>query len=61
MTIYSVAMKNYTMRARETIYNFKTTAEREEFIKTLSKEDQEAADQVNRGTEFQVLGTTYEY
>ena len=36
MTIYSVAMKNYTMRARETIYNFKTTAEREEFIKTLS-------------------------
>ena len=33
----------------------------EEFIKTLSKEDQEAADQVNRRTEFQVLDTTYEY
>ncbi|MBQ6167160.1 MAG: OmpA family protein [Muribaculaceae bacterium] len=33
----------------------------EEFIKTLSKEDQEAADQINRRTEFQVLDTTYEY
>ena len=33
----------------------------EEFIKTLSKEDQEAADQVNRRTEFQVIDTTYEY
>ena len=33
----------------------------EEFIKTLSKEDQEAADQVNRRTEFQVLDTSYEY
>jgi peptidoglycan-associated lipoprotein len=32
-----------------------------EFIKTLSKEDQEAADQINRRTEFQVLDTTYEY
>ena len=33
----------------------------EEFIKTLSKEDQQAADQVNRRTEFQVIDTTYEY
>ena len=33
----------------------------EEFIKTLSKEDQEAADQVNRRTEFTVLDTSYEY
>ena len=33
----------------------------EEFIKGLSKEDQEAADQINRRTEFQVLDTTYEY
>ena len=32
----------------------------EEFIKTLSKEDQQAADQVNRRTEFQVIDTTYE-
>ncbi len=31
----------------------------EEFIKTLSKEDQEAADQINRRTEFQVISTTY--
>ena len=33
----------------------------EEFIKTLSKEDQEAADQINRRTEFQVIDTDYEY
>lgn len=33
----------------------------EEFIKTLSKEDQEAADQINRRTEFQVIDTTYQY
>ncbi|MBR0493105.1 MAG: OmpA family protein [Muribaculaceae bacterium] len=33
----------------------------EEFIKTLSKEDQQAADQVNRRTEFQVIDTSYEY
>ena len=33
----------------------------EEFIKTLSKEDREAADQINRRTEFTVLDTTYEY
>ena len=33
----------------------------EEFIKTLNKEDQQAADQVNRRTEFQVIDTTYEY
>ena len=33
----------------------------EEFIKTLSKEDQEAADQINRRTEFTVLDTSYEY
>jgi peptidoglycan-associated lipoprotein len=33
----------------------------EEFIKGLSKEDQEAADQINRRTEFTVLDTTYEY
>ena len=33
----------------------------EEFIKTLSKEDQQAADQVNRRTEFQVIDTAYEY
>ena len=33
----------------------------EEFIKTLSKEDQEAADQINRRTEFEVIDTTYQY
>ena len=33
----------------------------EEFIKTLSKEDREAADQINRRTEFTVLDTSYEY
>ena len=33
----------------------------EEFIKTLSKEDQQAADQINRRTEFQVIDTAYEY
>ena len=33
----------------------------EEFIKDLSKEDKEAADQINRRTEFQVLDTSYEY
>ena len=33
----------------------------EEFIKTLSKEDQEAADQVNRRTEFQVIDTEFQY
>ena len=33
----------------------------EEFIKTLSKEDREAADQINRRTEFQVIDTSYEY
>ena len=33
----------------------------EEFIKTLSKEDQEAADQVNRRTEFEVIDTEYQY
>ena len=33
----------------------------EEFIKTLSKEDQEAADQVNRRIEFTVLDTSYQY
>jgi hypothetical protein len=33
----------------------------EEFIKTLSKEDQQAADQTNRRTEFQGIDTTYEY
>ena len=33
----------------------------QEFIKTLSKEDQEAADQINRRTEFTVLDTSYEY
>lgn len=33
----------------------------EEFIKTLSKEDQEAADQVNRRTEFTVIDTDYQY
>ena len=32
----------------------------EEFIKGLSKEDQEAADQINRRTEFQVLTTEYQ-
>ena len=35
MMIYSVAMKGYTMCARETIYNFKSAAAREEFLKTL--------------------------
>jgi peptidoglycan-associated lipoprotein len=33
----------------------------QDFIKTLSKEDQEAADQINRRTEFTVLDTSYEY
>ena len=33
----------------------------EEYIKTLSKEDKAAADQINRRTEFQVIDTTYEY
>ena len=32
----------------------------EEFIETLSPEDQEAADQINRRTEFQVLSIYYE-
>jgi len=32
-----------------------------EFIKSLSKEDQQAADQINRRTEFQVLDTEYQY
>lgn len=32
----------------------------EEFIETLSPEDQEAADQINRRTEFQVLTVDYE-
>lgn len=32
----------------------------EEFISHLSKEDQAAADQINRRTEFQVLSTTYD-
>lgn len=32
----------------------------EEFIETLSPEDQEAADQINRRTEFQVISTDYE-
>ena len=32
-----------------------------DFIKGLSKEDQEAADQINRRTEFTVLDTSYEY
>lgn len=31
----------------------------EEFVKTLSPEDQQAADQINRRTEFQVLSTSY--
>ncbi len=33
----------------------------EEFIKTLSKEDQEAADQINRRTEFTVIDTDFQY
>ena len=33
----------------------------EEFIKGLSKEDQEAADQINRRTEFEVIDTSFEY
>ena len=33
----------------------------EEFIKGLSKEDQEAADQVNRRTEFTVIDTDFQY
>ena len=32
----------------------------EEFILTLSPEDQDAADQINRRTEFQVLSITYD-
>ena len=31
-----------------------------EFIETLSEEDAEAADQINRRTEFQVLSTDYQ-
>ena len=31
----------------------------EEFIEQLSPEDQEAADQINRRTEFQVLSIDY--
>ena len=33
----------------------------EEFIKTLSKENREAADQINRRTEFTVIDTEYQY
>lgn len=33
----------------------------EEFIETLSPEDQEAADQINRRTEFQVISTDYSF
>ncbi len=33
----------------------------EEFIKTLSKEDQQAADQINRRTEFEVIDTDFQY
>ena len=33
----------------------------EEYIKTLSKEDKAAADQINRRTEFTVLDTEYQY
>ena len=33
----------------------------EEFIKTLSKEDQEAADQINRRTEFEVIDKDFQY
>ncbi|MBQ9555410.1 MAG: OmpA family protein [Muribaculaceae bacterium] len=33
----------------------------EEFIKTLSKEDQQAADQINRRTEFLVIDTEFQY
>lgn len=33
----------------------------EDFIATLSEEDQEAADQINRRTEFQVVSTNYEF
>ncbi len=33
----------------------------EEYIESLSPEDQEAADQINRRTEFQVLSTTFEF
>lgn len=36
------------------------TALTEEFILTLSEEDQEAADQINRRTEFQVTSTKYD-
>ena len=32
----------------------------EEFIKTLDKANQEAADQINRRTEFQVLTTDFQ-
>jgi peptidoglycan-associated lipoprotein len=32
----------------------------EDFIKTLSEEDQEVADQINRRTEFQVLSIDYQ-
>ena len=42
--------------SREKLFKSK---EYEEFIKTLPEEDQQAADQINRRTEFSVLSLTY--
>ncbi len=44
--------KEYPQFPEETVLN-------EEYIETLSPEDQEAADQINRRTEFQVTSTDY--
>ena len=54
--------KNVTKRIAREYPQFKEgDILNEEFIKTLSNEDQEAADQINRRTEFQVLTTNYIY
>ncbi len=53
--------KTVTKRiAREYPQFLEGTVLTEEFIETLSPEDQEAADQINRRTEFQVLSIDYE-
>ena len=51
-TITKKLAREYPQFAEETVLD-------EEFIETLSPEDQEAADQINRRTEFQVLSIDY--
>ena len=51
-TITKKLAREYPQFAEGTVLN-------EEFIETLSSEDQEAADQINRRTEFQVLSIDY--